>query len=79
MTACYCERSSLPSKKFLCISMGMLQIGALSLVGRLVEARGCNLSLFQNRMANSAYIKTSNSKHIVVNLKTDESRSKMDY
>ncbi len=32
------ERSSLPSKKFLCISMGMLQIGALLLVGRLVEA-----------------------------------------
>ncbi len=31
------ERSSRPSKKFLCISMGMLQIGALSLVGRLVE------------------------------------------
>ncbi len=32
------ERSSLPSKKFLCIPMGMLQIGALSLVGKLVEA-----------------------------------------
>ncbi len=33
------ERSSLPSKKFLCISMGMLHIGALSLVGRLFEAK----------------------------------------
>ena len=37
-----CERSSLPrslpSKNFLCISMDMLQIGALVLVGRLVEA-----------------------------------------
>ncbi len=33
----YFER---PNKKFLCISMGMLQIGALSLVGRLVEAFG---------------------------------------
>ena len=32
------ERSSLPRKKFICISMGMLQIGALLLVGRLVEA-----------------------------------------
>ncbi len=31
------ERSSLPSKNFLLISMDMLQIGALSLVGRLVE------------------------------------------
>ena len=32
------ERSSLPSKNFLCISMYMLQIGALVLVGRRVEA-----------------------------------------
>ena len=32
------ERSSLPSKNFLCISMDMLQIGALVLVGCLVEA-----------------------------------------
>ena len=31
------ERSSLPSKNFLCNSMYMLQIGALLLVGRLVE------------------------------------------
>ena len=37
------ERSSLPSKKFLCISIGMLQIGALSLVGRLVKAVVCVL------------------------------------
>ncbi len=32
------ERSSLPSKKFPCISMDMLQMGALVLLGRLVEA-----------------------------------------
>ncbi len=32
------ERSSLPSKNFPCISMDMLQIGALVLLGRLVEA-----------------------------------------
>ena len=32
------ERSSLPSKNFPCISMDMLQIGALLLLGRLVEA-----------------------------------------
>ncbi len=32
------ERSSLPSKNFPCISMGMLQIWALVLLGRLVEA-----------------------------------------
>ncbi len=34
------ERSSLPSKNFPCISMEMLQIGALVLLGRLVEALG---------------------------------------
>ena len=34
------ERSSLPSKNFPCISMEMLQIGALVLLGRLVEAGG---------------------------------------
>ncbi len=34
------ERSSLPSKNFLCISMDMLQIGPLVLVRRLVEAPG---------------------------------------
>ncbi len=33
------ERSSLPSKNFPCISMDMLQIGALVLLGRLLEAR----------------------------------------
>ncbi len=33
-----CERSSLPSKDFRCISMYKLQTGALMLVGRLVEA-----------------------------------------
>ncbi len=33
-----CERKSLPSKNFPCISMDMLQIGALVLLGRLVEA-----------------------------------------
>ncbi len=33
-----CERSSLPSKNFPCISMYMLQIGALVSLGRLVEA-----------------------------------------
>ncbi len=33
------QRSRLPSKNFLCISMDMLQIGALVLVGRLVEAK----------------------------------------
>ena len=40
VTALTSKRSSLPtcSKKFLCISMGMLQIGALSLGGRLAEA-----------------------------------------
>ncbi len=32
------ERSSLPSKNFPCISMDMLQIGALVLLRRLVEA-----------------------------------------
>ena len=32
------ERSSLPSKNFPCISMEMLQIGALLLLGRLVES-----------------------------------------
>ncbi len=32
------ERSSLPSKNFPCISMDMLQIGALVLLGRPVEA-----------------------------------------
>ncbi len=32
------ERSSLPSKNFPCISMDMLKIGALVLLGRLVEA-----------------------------------------
>ncbi len=35
-----CERSSLPSKNFPCISMDMLQIGALVLLGSLVEALG---------------------------------------
>ncbi len=33
----YSERSSFPSKNFPCISMDMLQIGALMLLGRLVE------------------------------------------
>ncbi len=37
------ERSSLPSKNFPCISMDMLQIGALVLLGRLVEAYLLNL------------------------------------
>ncbi len=39
----YGERSSLPSKNFLCITMDMLQIGALVLIGRLAEAerRSC--------------------------------------
>ena len=32
------ERSSLPSKNFSCFSIDMLQIGALVLLGRLVEA-----------------------------------------
>ena len=32
------ERSSLPNKNFPCISMDLLQIGALVLLGRLVEA-----------------------------------------
>ena len=39
---CPFERSSLPSKNFPCISMEMLQIGALLLLGRLVES-GCLL------------------------------------
>ncbi len=34
------ERSSLPSRNLLCISIDMLQIGALVLLGRLVEAHG---------------------------------------
>ncbi len=33
-----CEKSSLPSKNLPCISMDKLQIGALVLLGRLVEA-----------------------------------------
>ncbi len=36
---CCFEKSSLPSKNFPCISMDMLQIGALVLLGRLVEAK----------------------------------------
>ena len=39
---------------FLCISMGMLQIGALSLVGRLVEAHG---SLTEGFLPINDYIK----------------------
>ncbi len=44
LLACEYERSSLPSKNFPCISMDMLQIGALVLLGRLVEA---NLGFIQ--------------------------------
>ena len=33
------ERSSLPSKNFPCISMDMLQIGALVLLGRPIESQ----------------------------------------
>ena len=37
-SVCWIERRSLPSKNFPRISMDMLQIGALVLLGRLVEA-----------------------------------------
>ncbi len=41
------EGSSLPSKNFPCISMDMLQIGALMLLGRLVEAGRIYMSVME--------------------------------
>ncbi len=47
----YIKRSSFPSKNFLCISMYMLQIGALVLIGRLVEANFFNRSVYYNTVS----------------------------
>ncbi len=49
------ERSSLPSKNFPCISMDMLQIGALVLLGRLVEAIICVSPLADYRHKEKAF------------------------
>ena len=50
------ERSSLPSKNFPCISMDMLQIGALVLLGRLVEAQRAKLTLSFTLITNKALL-----------------------